>query len=469
MARENVAAVQVAGSNDSARFVNWPRQFLTLQAAVSAAGADLDRVFAIVLEKALALVPTANGASVELLSNRRLVCRAAFGLTPKEKGTFTPIRGGLAGFSSISAQKEPCSDREGNKDIIRSSIVVPIPFEGHHVGQLKLYALAANSFGNDDLLAAQLLVGPIAHGLALAAQARGERARAQADKRFKATFEQAAVGIAHVAPDGRFLMVNERFCEIAGWDRDSLIAGGFQQITHPDDIAVDMGKVRDLLEGRGTSYSMEKRYIRSDGNTVWINLTVSLVRSAGGQPDFFVSVIEDISARRAAESDAEYDALTGLLNRRGVRRQLHGLTERLGPRAGGLATAFVDLDGFKAVNDKFGHSEGDRCLIKIAAALRGLARKSDLIARYGGDEFVALFPAPSERAARKMLDRLRKEMSTVSDGEPWTVGASIGMVFVPAAAASDPESLIVAADRLMYQAKQSASDQPIVGGLSEVA
>jgi PAS domain S-box-containing protein len=133
-----------------------------------------------------------------------------------------------------------------------------------------------------------------------------ERARTnvllqESEERFRATFEQAAVGIAHVSPEGRFLRVNQRFCEIAGYSRTEILGFRVQDITHPDDLSLDIEQVNQLLTGQCDTYSMEKRYIRKSGEVVWINLTVALVRDPAGQPLWFIRVIEDIDSRKQAE------------------------------------------------------------------------------------------------------------------------------------------------------------------------
>src|SRR5215475_1883791 len=119
--------------------------------------------------------------------------------------------------------------------------------------------------------------------------------------RFRATFENAAVGIARVAPDGCWLEVNQRLCDIVGYTRKELMTKKFGDITHPDDLESDWNQARRLLAGEIENYSKEKRYYRKDGSIVWANLTVSLPRKADGSPDYFVSVIEDISARKRLE------------------------------------------------------------------------------------------------------------------------------------------------------------------------
>jgi PAS domain S-box-containing protein len=128
------------------------------------------------------------------------------------------------------------------------------------------------------------------------------------EERFRATFEQAAVGIAHVGLDGHWLRVNRRLCDIVGYSREELLASDFSAITHPDDLAVDWENVRALIAGAIETYTIEKRYICRDGGAVWVNLTVSLVRGDASEPKYFISVIEDISERKAAEQAIRHQA-----------------------------------------------------------------------------------------------------------------------------------------------------------------
>ncbi|HJS84786.1 MAG TPA: PAS domain S-box protein, partial [Acetobacteraceae bacterium] len=129
-----------------------------------------------------------------------------------------------------------------------------------------------------------------------------EVALRESEARFRATFEQAAVGMANVALDGAWLRVNHRLCDMLGYTEAELLARTFQDITHPDDLEADLDNVRRLLAGEVAPYSMEKRYIRKDGATLWIGLTVSLVRDAAGAPLHFISIVVDISARKEAEA-----------------------------------------------------------------------------------------------------------------------------------------------------------------------
>ncbi|MBA4263221.1 MAG: hypothetical protein C0443_14700, partial [Comamonadaceae bacterium] len=106
-------------------------------------------------------------------------------------------------------------------------------------------------------------------------------------QRFLATFEHAAAGISHVAPDGRLLRVNQTFCQLVGYSEAQLLQLTFQHITHPDDVGPDISLLEQTLSGQRSSYSLQKRYRHQQGHLVWVHLTVALMRKADGSPDYF--------------------------------------------------------------------------------------------------------------------------------------------------------------------------------------
>ncbi len=124
----------------------------------------------------------------------------------------------------------------------------------------------------------------------------------ESEKRFRATFEQAAVGVAHSSLDGRLLLMNQKLCDILGYTPEEILTKTYQEVTHPDDLEAELEYARRLLAGEIESCSYEKRYIRKDGAPIWVNLTASVVRDEEtGEPSYFVAIIEDISADKAAE------------------------------------------------------------------------------------------------------------------------------------------------------------------------
>jgi len=139
-------------------------------------------------------------------------------------------------------------------------------------------------------------------------QRRAESELQESEERFRATFEQAAAGIAHVDLDGRFLRINQQFCDLLGSSMEEMLVLTFQNITHPDDLDTVVRQGKLLLKGEQESYSMEKRYFHKKGHIVWVNYTVSLVKDQSGDPLYFVSVVENINARKEAEEEARISA-----------------------------------------------------------------------------------------------------------------------------------------------------------------
>jgi PAS domain S-box-containing protein len=123
------------------------------------------------------------------------------------------------------------------------------------------------------------------------------------EARFAATFEQAAVGIVHAALDGHFIRINQKMCDIVGYNRAELLEQNFKTITYAADLEADLAHVEKLLRKEIPNFALEKRYIHKQGHLVWIHLTVSLVRSPSGEPDYFIGVIEDITPRKLAEEE----------------------------------------------------------------------------------------------------------------------------------------------------------------------
>ncbi len=159
-----------------------------------------------------------------------------------------------------------------------------------------------------------------------------QNALTQSETLFQSTFELAALGIALISPNGDWLQVNRKLCEIVGYSREELLELTFQDITFPDDLQMDLDYVKQLLNGECQSYTLEKRYIRKDKTLIWINLTVTLVRNPDLTPSYFISIIEDIDARKQTEA--------ALKNSEAV------LEQRVLERTAELTAANRELDSF---------------------------------------------------------------------------------------------------------------------------
>jgi diguanylate cyclase (GGDEF)-like protein/PAS domain S-box-containing protein len=288
------------------------------------------------------------------------------------------------------------------------------------------------------------------------------------DRLFESAFRHAAIGMSLVSLDGRFLQVNDALCRIVGYPREELLALDFQTITHPDDLDIDLGRAQALVAGEIESYDLEKRYVHRDGHVVWILLTVSLV-TTDGRPHFFISQVQDISEQKRMRAELERlattDGLTGLLNR----RHLTALTERELRRrdrhAFDLAVLVIDADHFKAINDRHGHLAGDLVLRALGRLLLEEVRATDLVCRWGGEEFVAVLVGTdldgARRAAERMVERCASH-DVAHDRGTLRVTVSIG-VTACAPDEHDVERIVERADRAMYAAKQAGRNTVVVG------
>lgn len=171
----------------------------------------------------------------------------------------------------------------------------------HKDGSFYPVAFTASPLARDDAE----VVGTIVEVRDLREAKKAEQLKLEDTRLIEATFENVAVGIAHVGVDGDWLKVNRRLCEIVGYARDELMDMTFQDITHKDDLHADLDQFEKLMRGEIDSYAMEKRYIRKDGETIWISLTTSLQRDANQHPMYCISVVEDITERKADASHLE--------------------------------------------------------------------------------------------------------------------------------------------------------------------
>ncbi|MET7670431.1 putative bifunctional diguanylate cyclase/phosphodiesterase [Micromonospora luteifusca] len=292
-----------------------------------------------------------------------------------------------------------------------------------------------------------------------------EQALRDSEARFRAIFSGAAIGIGIAGVDGRIIDVNQAFADMLGYSIEELRGANVAALFHADDAAGMWELYQALIEGNHDAARVEKRYHRKDGAMVWTDLAVSLIRHGDGRPRFTVAMIKDITQRYALQQrlrfQALHDPLTGLPNRTLFFETLGQVldTAAAGHRVG---VCFLDLDGFKAINDSLGHDLGDQLLVKIGQRLAAcVADHGHLVARMGGDEFVILLDGGDDidDAVAVAEAALAAVAAPVHVGEhQLAVSASVGIVQCPAEETTASE-LMKAADSTLYWAKGAGRGQ----------
>lgn len=258
-----------------------------------------------------------------------------------------------------------------------------------------------------------------------------------------------------VDAEGRFLFVSASFERILGYTSDEVVGRRVFDLVHPDDKAATMQQAEKVMAGLLQRH-FRNRYLHKDGHTV------DLQWSARWHPEYQVRIAvgHEVSELRQAERELEHrashDPLTGLPNRRLLQRALQCAITHAAETNGGLTVLYLDLDGFKAVNDRSGHGAGDRILQEVAQRLVKDLRQDDLVARVGGDEFVVLLPGCRDAGtASNIADKLRARLRApceLPDG-PIHLDVSVGIACYPTDG-KDPETLMVHADHAMYAVRR---------------
>jgi PAS domain S-box-containing protein len=202
--------------------------------------------------------------------------------------------------------------------------------------------------------------------------------------------EHAAIGIALISPAGRWLRANSALCDLVGYKEEELLTKTLQDLTYSEDLNADIELLEQMPTGEIYSYQVEKRLLHKEGNVVWVLKSVSVVREGEGRSLQFILLIQDIAERKRLERrltyQAYHDPLTGLSNRSLFQEQVEGAVAKAERRGEYLAVLYLDLDGFKRVNDSLGHEAGDRVLASIARRLESSVRfGEESIARLGAD------------------------------------------------------------------------------------
>jgi len=284
---------------------------------------------------------------------------------------------------------------------------------------------------------------------------------------FELFFDQARIGLALADLSSRYVRANATYAGLLAWAPEDLVGVAFTDLLHPDDHEGEQTRLAEFLNGREPYFQSEQRYVGPDGRGRWVLHGVTVVPDPTGRPAWFAVSAQDVSERRQAEEDlraltaraerAVRDPLTGLANRTLLEERLRAVLARDARTGDTTGLLFMDLDAFKAVNDRHGHAVGDAVLRGVAQRLQSAVRPSDTVARLGGDEFVVLVEGAVEAGLVALVDRLETAVhAPIQVGSlDLHVGVSIG-VAAASRGLADAASLLAEADRRMYAAKRHA-------------
>ena len=286
----------------------------------------------------------------------------------------------------------------------------------------------------------------------------------QSEERYRSIISEMEDGYFEVDLEGRFTFVNAAECQNLGYTYDELIGMSFQQCMDEENGRILYDMFVEVYETGQPIRAYDLEIIRKDGTVVVNQISGSLIKDARDKPAGFRGIARDVTERKRAEERirhmATHDALTGLPNRMMFVQLLNQSVKSAQRYKREFALLFLDLDGFKTVNDTLGHAAGDQLLQEMAERLKNLLRASDVIARMGGDEFVVLIEAVDAQAhvatvARKIVSAISQPMPLF--GEDCRVTASLGISMFPKDGKEGPQ-LMKKADMAMYRAKEEGKN-----------
>ncbi len=300
-----------------------------------------------------------------------------------------------------------------------------------------------------------------------------ERARAEAEERFRRAFEDSAVGMAVVGIDGEkanlIIQANESLAEIIGVTVEELVGKQtLRDLADPEDVDRIADGMRALSQDETSLFRCEFRIRRPDGGRVWVDLTTSLVRDEDGRPLYRLSQVIDIDVRKLAAEQLQYladhDALSGVFNRRRFEQELERELGHAARRGGDGAVLLLDVDHFKAINDTLGHAVGDAVISRLGETFTSRLRTMDVVARLGGDEFAVLLrrvaPEDAFQVASGLRELASERLADLSLEGVDAVTVSVGVAtFGNGDEVPTPDDLLSRADHAMYDAKRAGGNR----------
>jgi len=292
-------------------------------------------------------------------------------------------------------------------------------------------------------------------------QRHAEAELRRSEQRLRTIFEGAPIGVALVDAHVPFalLQANRALGEMLGVDPEQLVGRGVLTLIDRPQRAVAEGQLQRLLDGGQRCVAAEVQIREGRSDPLWVNVNTAVIGDADGRPEHLVLQLQDITERKRFEHElrihAERDPLTGLLNRRRFNEELERAVAK-NQRYGTPATLLIaDLDSLKLVNDTLGHKAGDALIKSVAGVLADGVRRTDVLARMGGDEFAVLLPHTPVERAQAMAERLRAavlDLDLVASGQMLRPTLSIGIA--PICEGLSAEESLIAADLAMYDAKR---------------
>ena len=288
----------------------------------------------------------------------------------------------------------------------------------------------------------------------------------ESESRFHSAFTHAAIGMALVSTEGKFIQANRAFCEMLGRNATELLAATLTELVNAEDVSALVSPVEKLKKGDLQTVHTEIRGLHRDGSDVWMSLNISLARDWQFRTHNLIVQAQDVSARRRAEAElyhnAYHDNLTQLSNRVHFDEQLNRAIARVQRHPEQrFAVMYLDFDRFKMVNDSLGHKAGDELLVNVAKRLKAMLRETDVLARLGGDEFAILVEDLNrQRDAVDLAERIHKELTkpVLLGTMEVAITASIGITFSTNNYQSS-DQIIRDADIAMYKAKSKGKGQ----------
>ncbi|MGI9622453.1 MAG: putative bifunctional diguanylate cyclase/phosphodiesterase [Acidimicrobiales bacterium] len=325
-----------------------------------------------------------------------------------------------------------------------------------------LIAGGAAAFG----LYAALRTLTLSRASALETARTADRERASLDRRFKASFDLAPIGMAELDSAGRLMSVNGALCHQIGLDQEAIVGRPLSSLVHEGDRPAHINRVEKLLSGALEVVQGEHRFHHQQAGTdVWVNESISVIGGDSDSTRTWLVQSQDITAQRHAAwelaQQALHDDLTGLPNRALFLNRLKHALVRADRNSTRVAVMFIDVDRFKVINDSLGHDTGDQFLVQISGRIGQAIRSGDTVARFGGDEFVVLCESVSGEseatAAAQRIQEAFEEPFNLGEG-PTYATASIGITLSNEETES-ADSLLRDADAAMYRAKDAGRNR----------